>query len=75
MPVEPLLTTLQAARYLSISARSLRRMLDEPGGPPHIRLSKRIIRFQREHLEAWLVAAAKERLNFPVQGPTENAPT
>ena len=54
------LTTGEAARYLGLSARTLKRYRVTGDGPVFHRFGGRV-RYRREHLDAW--AAARERIS------------
>ena len=48
-----LISEKQAAKYLSLSPRTLRNWRVRGGGPPFVRISARCIRYRPEDLEAW----------------------
>ena len=49
------MTVEQAARYLSVSRRTLTRWLTEGIGPPSIKLPSGGRRYRRAALDAWLL--------------------
>ena len=57
MPREGLMTAAAAARYLSCSVSTIRRMVGR-GEIPHFRLGK-LIRFRRSEIDAWLALITK----------------
>ena len=59
-------TTVEAARYLRLSHRTLKRYRVTGEGPVFNRLGGRV-RYRREHLDAW--AAARERVSTVDPGP------
>jgi excisionase family DNA binding protein len=53
-----LLTTLEAARFLSLSRRTLERLRLEGSGPRHYKL-RRSIRYSQSDLDSWLASRAR----------------
>lgn len=49
-----LLTTRQAASYLNFSPRALESWRLKGGGPRHVRISARAIRYRRADLDDWI---------------------
>lgn len=54
-----LLTTAEAATYLSLSPRTLEAWRSQLVGPPHIKISGRAVRYRPEDLEQWVDESAK----------------
>ena len=52
-PSSPLLTYSQAASFLNIKPGTLYAMVSQ-GRIPHVRLSKRMVRFDRSELRRWV---------------------
>ena len=50
---QALLTTEQAANYLNLSSRTLRRMRADGAGPSFVRATTRLVRYRQDDLEAW----------------------
>jgi excisionase family DNA binding protein len=49
-----LLTTMEAAKYLNVSRRTLSRWLAEGIGPPSIKLPSGARRYRRADLDRWI---------------------
>ena len=49
-----LVTELQAARMLAASPATLRRWRDVGGGPPWVRVGRRLVRYDVAALRAWV---------------------
>jgi excisionase family DNA binding protein len=54
---EPLLDTTEAAQYLGTSRPTLERWRAERRGPPVVYLAKRIVRYRRSDLDAFISAS------------------
>ncbi len=54
LPDDTLFNEAQAARYLNLSPRTLAQWRARDLGPPWIRVSARVIRYQRQTLREWL---------------------
>lgn len=52
-PNEGLLTTVEAAKYLQVSWRTMQDMRRKGVGPTPVILGYRTIRYRREDLDAW----------------------
>ncbi len=52
--VPPLLTTVEAAAFLRVGVRTMRRWRTDGGGPPYVQAGGRRILYDRRQLEAWL---------------------
>ncbi len=59
IPSSPLLTTAQAAHFLSVSPRTLEDWRLRGLGPPFRKLSGRLVRYAREDLELFLTGARR----------------
>ena len=70
MPREGLMTAAAAARYLSCSVSTIRRMVGR-GEIPHFRLGK-LIRFRRSEIDAWL--ALQHEGDIPAEQTRDVAP-
>jgi excisionase family DNA binding protein len=57
---ERLLTTMEAADYLSVSRRTLTRWLAAGIGPPSIKLPSGARRYRRADLDRWLAEHREE---------------
>jgi predicted DNA-binding transcriptional regulator AlpA len=64
---ESALTPIKAARYLGISEASLRFWRSEGRGPRFYRAGKKLIRYRRVDLDAWI----DERLISPAAEPAD----
>lgn len=60
-----LLTTDQAASYLSFERRTLEGWRHRGGGPPFVRVSARGVRYRRSDLDGWI----GERLRMSTSDP------
>ena len=58
MSHEGYLSETQAAKYLSMSKKSLQRWRFKRQGPPYAKLNGKTIRYRREDLDHWM----KERI-------------
>jgi hypothetical protein len=54
-----LMTTAEAATYLSLSPRTLETWRVKQIGPPVTRLSSRAVRYSADALEAWVEESSK----------------
>ncbi len=54
LPPERLLTGRQTAELIGTSARTLRRWEEQQKGPPALRFSRRMTRYNIEAVRAWL---------------------
>ena len=70
MPREGLMTAVAAARYLSCSISTVRRMVGR-SEIPHFRLGK-LIRFRRSQIDAWL--ALHHKGDIPAEPARDMAP-
>ena len=70
MPREGLMTAVAAARYLSCSISTVRRMVGR-SEIPHFRLGK-LIRFRRSQIDAWL--ALHHEGDIPAEPSRDVAP-
>lgn len=61
----------RAAKMLDISKRTLQRLRDSGGGPPFIRIGRRVL-YRTASLQEWL--AAKELPHNAAQALSENTP-
>lgn len=52
-PVDSLLTTAEAARFLRVKPLTLKDWRRIKSGPPFVKLGARLVRYRREDLEAW----------------------
>jgi predicted DNA-binding transcriptional regulator AlpA len=55
----PLLSPSQASEYLGISERLLRASRQKGEGPPFVKLSRQIVRYRPEDLEAWVASKCR----------------
>jgi excisionase family DNA binding protein len=56
-------TETQAARYLSVSRKTLERWRSSADGPPFIRVGSRSVRYSTNDLDAWI--ASRRRNSLP----------
>jgi excisionase family DNA binding protein len=49
-----ILTQAEAAKYLRISERTLRRWQDERIGPPFAKAGNKLIRYRKSRIDEWL---------------------
>lgn len=61
----PLLRTPEAARYLSLSPRTLEKLRVTGGGPPYIRLGRRAIVYDPTDLAAWAASRRRRSTSDP----------
>ena len=61
-----LLKTLEAARFLSLSPRTLERFRLEGSGPRYCKL-RRSVRYRQADLETWLANSARHSTSEAVQ--------
>lgn len=66
--VREVFDTPGAAEYLGVSRQLLELLRVRGDGPRYVKLSRRLVRYRRESLEAWLVAA--ERSSTSQRGRT-----
>lgn len=65
----PVLDTRRAAAFLSLSPKTLEAHRTRGGGPPFIKLGRRVV-YRQEDLDAWL--AKRRRLSTSDPGPQES---
>lgn len=60
-----LLDERQAGKYLGLTIRALQNWRRNGDGPPHIRLSRRAIRYDRRDLDEWIVTRRRKSTSDP----------
>lgn len=60
-----LLTQREAAGLLGLTERFLEARRARGGGPPHVRVSRRCIRYRRSDLEEWSADLVRESTSDP----------
>jgi predicted DNA-binding transcriptional regulator AlpA len=63
---ETLLTTIEAATVLKLSARTLEDMRWKGGGPRYLRLSRNAVRYRQGDLLEWAEAKARLSTSHPM---------
>lgn len=53
-PVPSRLTTPEAARLVGVAPRTLERLRERGEGPPYLRLTKRLVVYERDDLLGWI---------------------
>lgn len=71
MTVDRVLRTAEVAELLGISVSQVRKLTNQPGGLPHIRLGRNLVRYPEAALNAWLRDSAKPTsASTPATRPT-----
>ena len=70
MTVDRVLRTAEVAELLCVSLSKVRKLTAQPGGLPHIRLGRNLVRYPEAAINAWLRDTAKPAAaSTPVQRP------
>lgn len=60
IPTDELLTTEQVAALLNLAPVTLAGWRSSGAGPPWLKLARRVVRYRRSDLEAWMAASVRQ---------------
>ena len=65
---DPVLTPVEAAKFINMTPRFLAMRRYKGGGPPHIRISRTRVMYLKSDLVAWIAGLRRESTSDPGPG-------